>query len=52
MLFLPVTSSSWWVHVGVISLICADGELIGKGRRNMYGLIMKKSDAVSKTLRK
>jgi hypothetical protein len=26
MFFLPFTSSSWWVHVGVISLICTDGD--------------------------
>jgi len=31
MLFLPFTPSSWWVHVGVISLICTDGGLTGKG---------------------
>jgi len=31
MLFLPFTSGSWWVHVGVISWICTDGGLTGKG---------------------
>lgn len=30
MLFLPFTPSSWWGHVGVISLIYADGGLTGK----------------------
>ena len=24
--FPSFTSSSWWVHVGLISLICADGD--------------------------
>jgi len=51
-LFLPFTSSSRWVHVVVISLICVDGGLTGKGRRDVYSLITERSDAVLKTLRK
>jgi hypothetical protein len=44
MLFLPFSSSSWWVHVVVISLICTDGRLTGKGDE-MY--ISSKGDRYS-----
>jgi len=35
MLFLPFTSGSWWVHVGVISWICTDEGVPEKGEE-MY----------------
>jgi hypothetical protein len=34
--FVPFTSSSWWVHVGVISLICADGGATEKKDGSRY----------------
>jgi hypothetical protein len=42
---LAFTFSSWWVHVGVISLICTDGEVTEKEMRYVYQ--GKKVDIVS-----
>jgi len=33
---LPFTSSSWWVHVVVITLICIDGDKLEKEMRCIY----------------